>query len=172
MKLNQTRREILATLAAVTLLSARPGIAAEQVIELTWDDLVPTTGETLMETAREFGVIEHDQISTMTGQPLYAPTTNAYNGKLVRIPGFVVPLDYGAEGVTTFILVPYVGACIHVPPPPANQLVLVTTETPQTFSGLFEPVWVTGMFGSAANSTELADIGYALSAEKIEPYEG
>ncbi|CAN0590062.1 unnamed protein product, partial [Ectocarpus sp. 12 AP-2014] len=65
---------------------------------------------------------------------------------------------------------PYVGACIHVPPPPPNQLVLVTTDRPYENDGLFEPVVVTGMFGTAHTSTQLAEIGYALSADRIEPY--
>ncbi len=70
--------------------------------------------------------------------------------------------------MTAFILVPFVGACVHVPPPPANQLVFVTTEVPYESSGLFEPVNVTGMFGKASTSTQLADIAYALSADHIE----
>ncbi|WP_317710845.1 DUF3299 domain-containing protein [Tropicimonas sp. TH_r6] len=165
-----TRRHALALLATLALpLTAR---AAEDLIELEWDDLIPHDGNALEQAAEDLGVIVHDQISTMPDQPDFAPTTDEYNGKMVKIPGFVVPLEYLSTGVTTFILVPYVGACIHVPPPPANQLVLVTTEEPQEFSGLFEPVWVTGVFGTAATATDLADIGYALSAEKVEPYDG
>ena len=53
---------------------------------------------------------------------------------------------------------------------PTNQLVLVTTDKPYENDGLFEPVVVTGMFGTAQTSTQLADIGYALSADKVEPY--
>ena len=86
------------------------------------------------------------------------------------MPGFIVPIDYKGTGVTAFILVPYVGACVHVPPPPANQLVFVTTSEPYESKGLFEPVNVTGMFGTASTSTQLAEIGYALSADLIEPY--
>lgn len=88
----------------------------------------------------------------------------------MRLAGFVLPLDYTGEGVTSFLLVPFVGACIHVPPPPANQLVLVTTQTPYQSKGLFSPVIVTGMFGTAATRSQIADIGYALSADRIDPY--
>lgn len=95
-----------------------------------------------------------------------------WNGRIVRLPGFIVPIDTVGTAVTAFILVPYVGACIHVPPPPANQLVFVTTEDPYESEGLYAPVNVTGMFGVAAISTHLAQIGYALSAEKIEPFRG
>ena len=93
------------------------------------------------------------------------------DARRVKLPGFVVPVETDAEETTGFLLVPYYGACIHVPPPPANQLVLVTTPEPYPFNGLYDPVNVTGMFGVAATGTALAEIGYALSAEKIVPYE-
>ena len=73
--------------------------------------------------------------------------------------------------MTAFILVSYVGACIHVPPPPRIQLAFVTTETPYEFDGLFEAVSVNGVFGTDPTSTRLAEVGYALSADRIEPYE-
>jgi hypothetical protein len=73
--------------------------------------------------------------------------------------------------VTAFILVPYVGACIHVPPPPANQLVFVTSEEPYESQGLFEAVWVTGLFSTGTTDTALAEIGYAMAAQEIESYE-
>ena len=71
--------------------------------------------------------------------------------------------------LSAFILVPFVGACVHVPPPPANQLVLVTTQTPFNSKGLYDPVNVTGRLNTASTSTELADVGYALVAQRIEP---
>jgi len=88
----------------------------------------------------------------------------------VRLPGFMVPIDQSASGVAAFILVPYAGACVHVPPPPANQLVFVTTETPYESRGLYEAVNVIGVFGISSMRTYIADVGYALSADKIEPF--
>ncbi|MEM6439196.1 MAG: DUF3299 domain-containing protein [Pseudomonadota bacterium] len=117
------------------------------------------------------GVIQHGELSTPWDQDLAASMTTEYDGERVRLPGFVIPLDFIGDGVTTLLLVPYVGACIHVPPPPPNQLVVVTTEEPHRITGLFEPVWVTGEFGAAAAVTELADVGYAIAADTIEPYE-
>ncbi len=96
----------------------------------------------------------------------------ALDGVSVKLPGFIIPLDYDGTGVTAFMLVPYIGASIHVPPPPANQLVLVTTERPYESDRLFSPVTVTGMFGTASTSTQLAEIGYALSADRVMPYRG
>ena len=119
------------------------------------------------------GLVQHDAAAPLSSQQMPSNGVRPdWNGQTVRLSGFIVPLDYAGTGVTVFILVPYVGACVHVPPPPANQLVLVTTERPYESSGMFEPVTVTGMFGVASTSTQLADVGYALSADRIAPYRG
>lgn len=132
---------------------------------------MPPGAQALEQRLQGLGIIPHDESSTLRAQqPPSAGVITDFNGKIVRLPGYVVPLDTTGSGVTAFILVPYVGACIHVPPPPANQLVLVSTERPHAVSGLFEAVNVTGMFGTASTRTQLADIGYALSADLIEPF--
>ncbi len=147
------------------------GWADDDVTELSWEDLIPDgDGGVLLKSLRSMGVIEHGQLSTGFEQPEAHAVTDAYDGMTVRLPGYIIPLDFEATGVTTFILAPFVGACIHVPPPPANQLVLVTTEVPYEYDGFFDPVYVTGMFGTIAAGTELAVIGYAMSADRIEPY--
>lgn len=161
-----SRRHLLAALASAGLV---PGFArADAIVDLNWPDLVPA-GQTLIPPELQ-ALIDHDGPSLASQQPPSSGVRSDWNGQIVRLPGFIVPLDYKGTGVTAFILVPYVGACVHVPPPPANQLVLVTTEDPYESDGLFEPVHVTGMFGTAAAVTELAQIGYALSAEEIRPY--
>jgi hypothetical protein len=102
------------------------------------------------------------------------------NGKRVRLPGYLLPLEVTGTQVTEFFLVPYVGACIHVPPPPPNQIVhvkLVGNESYQS-KKLFEPVWVTGVISATSTVKELylvdgsADIstGYSMKANRVEPY--
>ena len=160
------RRAVLAGLAA---LACRPTIAhAEDFIDLDWSDLLPKDAPVVPRVLSS--MVDHDKAPLSSQQPESTGRRNDWNGKIVRLPGFIVPIDQKGTGVTAFILVPYVGACVHVPPPPANQLVFVTTEKPYESSGLFEAVNVTGMFGTASTYTQLAQIGYALSAEKIEPY--
>ncbi|WP_425051775.1 DUF3299 domain-containing protein [Psychromarinibacter sp. S121] len=166
-----TRRRLIASLTALPFVPAA-GLAAGDVIDLTWNDLIPEGEEiTGLDRLRDLGVVQHEQLSTGFVQPEAVGVTDAYDGRMVRLPGFIVPLDFEATGITAFILAPFVGACIHVPPPPANQLVFVTTETPYESAGLFEAVYVTGMFGAAATGTQLAEVGYALTAERIEPYD-
>ncbi|WP_368734878.1 DUF3299 domain-containing protein, partial [Listeria seeligeri] len=59
-----------------------------------------------------------------------APTVSSFDGHDVRIMGYVVPLESGPSGIREFLLVPYFGACIHTPPPPANQIIFVRLESP------------------------------------------
>lgn len=165
-------RRTMLTLLGSALAFAGTAAAAETIIDLEWADLIPDDEDPdALKALRDLGVVQHGQLSTGFEQPAATGIVRDYDGKIVRLPGFIVPLKMGAEGVTEFILAPFVGACVHVPPPPANQLVFVTTPEPYESQGLFEPVHVTGMFGASATGTQLAQIGYALSAEKIVPYE-
>src|SRR5262249_19070419 len=97
-----------------------------------------------------------------------APVVPALDGKRVRIGGSVVSLDFDATRVKEFLLVPFVGACIHVPPPPANQIVYVKSAEGFEVSGMFEPVWVTGTLKVTTAFTGLAEAGYSLDAETVD----
>lgn len=164
-----SRRRALAGLTAFTAAPKLAGPAsASEVIDLNWPDLVPADGTALPEQLS--GLLQHGDADDAARTVVTQGVRDDWNGQTVRMPGYIVPLDFSGTGVTEFLLVPYVGACIHVPPPPPNQLVFVTTEDPYESSGLFEAVYVTGMFGTAATSTQLAEIGYALSADRIDPY--
>ena len=90
------------------------------------------------------------------------------NGKRVNIGGYVVPLDFEATSIKEFLLVPFVGACIHVPPPPANQIIYVKAEDGFEVSGSFDPVTVTGTIKTETAFTGLADAGYSIDAEAVE----
>lgn len=160
------RRTFLSALGA---WAAMPHAAfAEDYIDLEWTDLIPE-GQPVVPPALQ-SLLNHDGPDMSRQQPPSNGARTDWNGEIVRLPGFIVPIDHEGTGVTAFILVPFVGACVHVPPPPANQLVFVTTEKPYESSGMFEAVNVIGMFGTVATSTQLADIAYALSADRIEPF--
>lgn len=102
------------------------------------------------------------------------------DGQLVRLAGYLLPLDLSGNAVTDFLLVPYVGACIHVPPPPPNQIVYAVSVTPVPYEmdKLFLPVLITGRMEAKPLSRELflvdgsndIDIGYSMSVSKIEEY--
>lgn len=161
-----SRRPVLLGLVAVATVPQ--AARAEEVIDLEWVDLLPE-GQTII-PPELLNLSPHDPNDLAASQPVSSGVRTDWNGQIVRIPGYIVPIEYRGTAVSAFILVPYVGACVHVPPPPANQLIFVTAPEPYESKGLFEAVNVTGMFGTASTSTQLAEIGYALSAERIEPY--
>jgi hypothetical protein len=99
--------------------------------------------------------------------------------KAIRLAGYALPLDFKGTQVKSFLLVPYVGACIHTPPPPPNQIIYVQADEPFVTEELFAPVWVTGEIrvGKGQQALSLVDgvsdidFGYSLKATRIEPYE-
>ncbi len=163
-----SRRQLIGLLAPLLCLPST--VFASPVIDLGWEDLLPEDQPFVPNGVR--GLIDHEGPDLSRQQPASTGMRTDWNDQTVRLPGFVVPIDQRSDGVIAFILVPYVGACIHVPPPPANQLVFVTTEDPYDSSGLFEPVTVTGVLRVSSISTDLAQVGYSLAAQKVEPYEG
>jgi hypothetical protein len=90
------------------------------------------------------------------------------DGQRVRIGGYVVALDFDATKIKEFLLVPFVGACIHVPPPPPNQIIYVKATDGFEVSGQFDPVYVTGTIKTSRQFTGLAATGYTMDAEKVE----
>ena len=103
----------------------------------------------------------------------------AIDGKMVRIPGYVLPLEFSGTKVTEFLLVPWVGACIHTPPPEANQIVYVKPDKAFDIRRMFDAVWVTGRIAATGSkrSVEIVDgsadidVGYSLRASLVEPYQ-
>lgn len=104
-------------------------------------------------------------------QPSGGAVRTDLDGREVRIAGFVAPLAFAGDKITDFLLVPYVGACIHVPPPPLNQIVLVGKVSGFRPPGdLLYPVWVTGRLKADRTETGLATVGYRLEGALVEPY--
>ena len=101
-----------------------------------------------------------------------APVVPALNGQKIRMAGFLVRLEGDEKHIREFLLVPYFGACIHVPPPPANQVVHVIPAQPVPVGPDMGAVWVSGTLSLAAAKTDLGDAGYRISAVKVEPYTG
>ena len=101
------------------------------------------------------------------------------DGKDVRIPGYVLPTEFSGSKVVEFLLVPYVGACVHTPAPPINQMVHVKVEGGFTNEGLFAPVWVTGQINTAMSTQSVSfndgamdvEAGYQIKAVDVAPYE-
>lgn len=112
---------------------------------------------------------------------LRGQTANAeLNGQNIRLPGYLLPLEFKEKRVTEFLLVPWVGACIHTPPPPPNQIVHVRLEKGYDLGEeIFTPVWVNGVMKTEKNNPELSfvdgkqniDVSYVIQADDVKPYE-
>lgn len=162
-----SRRQMITTAMASAAL---PTLArANTAIEITWDDLIPP-GVPYSEIIAEGEMDESNDI----WRPIFDTNATKLNptldGAYIKMPGFIIPIELLASGVNSFVLVPYVGACLHTPPPPPNQLVFVTTNTPWPNDDLWEAVWVTGQMQHEVRSTEVAETGYALKADAMEVY--
>lgn len=94
-----------------------------------------------------------------------------FNEKDIRIPGFVVPIEYDENQVITeFFLVPYFGACIHVPPPPPNQIIYVKYPKGFSVEVLNAPFWIEGKLLTQIVENDVAMSAYTMDAESVKPY--
>ena len=164
---------------ALTAIS-RPLAAQGDVRELEWEELMPEdwdplsgleglAGDDIQGLAD--GSARADRLMNAYREAVRsAPVVGELDGQRVRLPGFVVPLDFEGTETSEFLLVPYFGACIHVPPPPSNQIVYVKTVAGYPLKELFDPVWVTGEIRTEAHLNEVGDAGYTMQATIIEPY--
>lgn len=100
------------------------------------------------------------------------------DGTSIRLPGYMLPLDFDGSKVREFLLVPYLGACIHSPPPPPNQIVHVQADTAVESDGLYTPVWIEGDLSAQGKSSDLSYVdgasavaaGYSMRNAVVEPY--
>lgn len=133
--------------------------------ELEWSDLVPKGFDAGTPDIAHIG-------QAMAGpQTINAPVVKELDGQLIKIPGFVVPLEGDDNKVTEFLLVPYFGACVHVPPPPSNQLIYVTLPDGAPAEAMYDPIWVTGKLSTKEWKGELAQVGYSMKGISISAYD-
>ena len=217
-------RSVLVITALTTLLSAY--VTAEDVREVTWDDLVPAEldfddpfeklyedqlynlaliaryreqtadkDETPDFTQAEYDeamarlkdenidvdglIARREEITEKRRAQGQTPNTRL-DGKNIRLPGYLLPLEFEQRKVTEFLLVPWIGACIHTPPPPPNQIVHVKLQNGFDIGDeVFTAVWVNGVMKTEKNDPELSfvdgkqnvDVSYVMQADNVELYE-
>jgi len=146
---------------------------------ITWDDLIPADWhpeeifkQMDFSTLKDNDPRANEMLQKMRDAWDKAPVVPAMSGQRVRIPGFLVKLEGDSQGVREFLLVPYFGACIHVPPPPANQVIDVVPDkpVPAAVSKDSGAVWVSGVISTTAKATELGNASYKMQAVKVEAY--
>lgn len=169
-------RPAAVAMASPTLRMPKPfpvhaAVKSGHVLELDWKELLPEGERT------HFSPIAPPPVHDARGEggppAIQAQDFNvnkSLDGATVRLPGFIVPLDAQRSGLSEFLLVPYFGSCIHVPPPPPNQIVYVHTSNRAAVDSIYDAYWITGKLHLQNKATRLGATAYELSAEKIEVY--
>lgn len=169
-----------------TVLSDTDNLVFETI---EWPDLMPPEVLAILLNPPEYiAEIEdgsaEDQISSQMKSAVNQSEEDAYqqalvstdvnenlDGALIRIPGFVVPLEFDEEQtISQFFLVPYFGACLHMPPPPPNQIILVNAPKGIQMSALYDPFWIEGQLSTNFQENDMATSAYAMQLQRIEPY--
>lgn len=167
------RTPFLRAIATLLLIVASVSAKTAEVQQLDWEALLPSEERENYNPSPPPAV--HDYLgegSLAALQTGSSEVNRALDGKRVRIPGFVVPLERSADGlISTFFLVPYFGACIHVPPPPPNQIVYVVMKAGTGLRSIDDAVWVVGSLHAKHRRSDLGSAAYTLDGEKIEAYQ-
>src|ERR1700742_1362770 len=153
MKMRPAMFAVVLTIAAFVALAAKPASTTAKatppktarVIDLDWKELLPE-GERSHFTAIAPAPV-HDYRGEGGPPAVQSQDFNvnkSLEGATVRLPGFIVPLEAVKSGdVSEFLLVPYFGSCIHVPPPPPNQIVYVHATRLSGFESIYDAYWIT-----------------------------
>jgi hypothetical protein len=160
------------------LLFSLPLAAAEPWPELKWEAMVPKGWD----PSKEFKDLDFSKLQDSDPRAMEAldklkrewdnaPAEPSLNDQRIRIAGFALPLERQGDKVTEFLIVPYFGACIHTPPPPANQIIHAKSAKPLTGVKMMVPLWTYGTLTVQRGETAWGVAGYRLTVDKITPYE-
>jgi hypothetical protein len=184
------KKEIVLSLLLVAMTVTAAGKkldipAAGQPVTLTWEQLIPAdelaarANPAPINHSKGLGRRSGDEISSEDvfnaleegmQSEIHNPV-KIWNNRQVRIAGYIVPIDVNKKGdITSILLVPYRGACIHVPPPPPNQIIFVHLTTPFPMPTIDNPLWVTGILKTEKMPTDIAEAQYTMYRAQIEPY--
>jgi len=161
---------------------------AHDLGKIQWEDLTPINWNPTQifndMTDQEYNALSDNELLRLEEdvQALLdtAPVNETLNGKRVKIPGFILPLEFNNTLLSEFLLVPYFGACTHTPPPPANQIIFGKLTVDSELKDVFQPVWITGTLKTSRSNSLLNEEGitdglevhsaYSMAVESIEPY--
>lgn len=179
--MNLNRRRWCAALLAMPLLHAAAATGGARTIG--WDALLPPDwdpwsdfkGKGELQGMDMTRLADDDPRAAAALQRLRkiwdeAPLNRALDGQAIRIPGYVVPLENTANGMSELLLVPHYGACIHTPPPPANQIIHVRLAKPSRSLSTMDTVWITGVLRTQRATTVHGTSGYHMVGTAVERY--
>ncbi len=159
-------------------------LSASEVKTIEWTDLMP---EEDLQLLLQMPEVQHDYSQPSPFDDNYqgddpvagqwqqilqsAKVRPEFNNAKVRIPGFIVPLEFDdKQNVTSFFLVPYFGACIHVPPPPPNQIIYMHGAKNLKADMIYSPFWISGTLKTETMTHDLGQAAYSMAVDKVEEY--
>ncbi|MGE4407436.1 DUF3299 domain-containing protein [Pseudomonas sp.] len=158
-------------------LKPRPAAPALNYREIEWDDLIPKGWDPMaafkglnMSRLKDGDPRAIEALEKMKAAWAEAPVEPSLDGKRVKLAGFVVPLERKGDAVLELLLVPYFGACIHTPPPPANQIVHVILKKPAEGLKMMDAFWVSGTLSLQHGDSSLGIYGYRMTGERLDAY--
>ena len=144
---------------------------------VTWDDLIPKDWDP-MKGFKDLDLQTLDDSDPRAMKALdelrewwdKAPVRQDINKTLIRIPGFVIPLERQKDRMTEFLVVPYFGACIHTPPPPSNQMIHAIAERPVAGFRSMDAAWISGEIETIRSDTGFGAASYRMKVTSVEVY--
>ena len=177
-------------LMLVQLLFSLTVNAQSQYIDTEWTELIPADDLEILLNPPDFlldiedraendnmntlNEISPNDIATKKYQQALESTriVEGFNGRSIRIPGFIVPIEVDDnQKVTQFFIVPYFGACLHMPPPPPNQIIFVNYSTGIELASLYDAFWFEGVLTIDTTDSHLGKSAYSMRLNKVYPYE-
>jgi hypothetical protein len=144
-------------------------IGWEQLIPAGWDPFKDLKALNL-DTLKDNDPKADEALKKMRKMWDNAPINPLILGQSVRLPGYMVPLEDLPEGTKEFLLVPYFGACVHSPPPPANQIVHVVLDKPTKRFRMMDTLWVTGPLSATKTDSHMGVSSYRIDAKLVAPF--
>lgn len=169
------------------------GVKDGEPLGIMWEDLMPEGSEeelmaeyerfyamlekryaantTTLANANSFAEIEEGSELDFMPQLGSFDTVEELDDMLIRIPGYIAPFDFeSSKKHREFLFVPYMGACIHTPPPPPNQIIFVRADPAVRVPDIWAPYWIEGVLTTEKNENDLGNTAYALTLTELEPY--
>ena len=170
--------------------TGKQGALSSEYVTIQWTDLLPQDEVDILSNPPDYlndiedGSAE-DQLNSPMNNSIVVEMEDRYqqalvstrvksemDGRAVRIPGFIVPIEFnGDQTITEFFLVPYFGACLHMPPPAPNQIIYVKSATGLKLEALYYPFWISGDLQASLVENDMATAAYSMEMVNYEAYQ-
>jgi hypothetical protein len=169
------KKYLLTALVALYLATGIGDAAAQAPREIDWLELMPPED---LAALQAMGEIDHGGMGENAPAPppndamTSTKTVPTMNGARGKIPGYVVPVAFDDKGrITELFLVPYFGACIHMPPPPPNQIIHIKPKSPLPAGNIWDAYWAVGTVRIAMTENDMALSAYSMDLDRLEVIE-